>query len=46
MKFPIVSKPINEGSSIGVVISQNKKKLLISLKNSFKKYDDLILRNI
>ena len=43
MKFPIVSKPINEGSSIGVVICQNKKKLLISLKNSFKKYDDLIL---
>ena len=43
MKFPIVSKPINEGSSIGVVISQNKKKLISSLKNSFKKFDDLMI---
>ena len=43
MKFPIVSKPINEGSSIGVVISQNKKKLITSLKNSFKKFDDLMI---
>ena len=42
-KFPIVIKPINEGSSLGVVICKNKKKLDSSLNSLFKKYDELIL---
>ena len=43
IKFPIVSKPINEGSSLGVEVCKNKEKLFKSIKNSFKKYDELIL---
>ena len=43
IKFPIVSKPINEGSSLGVKISENKIKLFKSIKNLLKKYDELIL---
>ena len=43
IKFPIVSKPINEGSSIGVKINDNKTKLFKSIKSLFKKYDELIL---
>ncbi len=42
-KFPIVLKPINEGSSLGVEVCKNKKKLIRSLKALFKKYDELIL---
>ena len=41
--FPIVVKPINEGSSLGVEICKDKKKLLRSLGYLFKKYDELIL---
>ena len=41
--FPIVVKPINEGSSLGVEICKDKKKLLRSLSYLFKKYDELIL---
>ena len=36
-KFPIVAKPINEGSSIGVKIIKNLKLLKIEAKNLFKK---------
>ena len=41
--FPIVLKPINEGSSLGVEICKNKKKLLYSIKKLFKRYDELII---
>ena len=40
--FPMVVKPINEGSSIGVHICKSKTKLLKETKNLFKKYDQLI----
>ena len=43
IKFPIVLKPINEGSSLGVVICKNLEKLIKSINYSFKKYDELIL---
>ena len=43
INFPVVLKPINEGSSLGVEICKNKKKLLRSFRNLFKKYDQLIL---
>ena len=42
IKFPIVVKPINEGSSLGVKICKNNKKLNKETKNLFKKYDQLI----
>ena len=42
IKFPIVVKPINEGSSIGVKICKNIKDLYYSTKYLFKKYDKLI----
>ena len=43
IKFPIVTKPNNEGSSLGVEISKNKKKLFKSIQSLFKKYKELIL---
>ena len=42
IKYPIVLKPINEGSSLGVEICKNKEKLLKSIKLLFKKYEELI----
>ena len=42
IKFPIVIKPVNEGSSLGVEICKNKKKLFKSANFLFKKYDELI----
>jgi len=42
INFPIVSKPTNEGSSLGVQIFQNKEKLLKSINLLFKKYKELI----
>ena len=42
IKFPIVVKPINEGSSIGVKICQNIMDLNKSTKSLFKKYAELI----
>lgn len=42
IKFPVVVKPINEGSSLGVEISKNKEKLFKTIKSLFKKYDELI----
>ncbi len=42
-KYPIVSKPVNEGSSLGVEVSKNKKKLIKSIYHLFKKYDEIIL---
>ena len=43
INFPIVLKPINEGSSLGVEICKNKEKLIKSSHYLFKKYDELIL---
>jgi len=41
--FPVVLKPINEGSSLGVKICKNKEKLFRSSRYLLKKYDELIL---
>ena len=43
INFPIVLKPINEGSSIGVKIVKNTKSLKSSVKFLFKKYNQLIV---
>ena len=43
INYPIVLKPINEGSSLGVEICKNKEKLFRSSRYLFKKYDELIL---
>ncbi len=43
IKFPVVVKPINEGSSIGVKIAKNMKSLQKSVSYLFKKYNELIL---
>ena len=40
--YPIVIKPISEGSSLGVEVCKNFKKLLKSAQKLFKKYDELI----
>tara|TARA_Y100001958_G_C21105149_1_gene453877 strand:- start:43 stop:978 length:936 start_codon:yes stop_codon:yes gene_type:complete len=42
-KFPIVLKPINEGSSLGVEICEDKKKLLKKINSSIRKYSEIIL---
>ena len=42
IRFPVVVKPINEGSSLGVKISQNLKNLKKSSKVLFKKYNTLM----
>ena len=42
IKLPIVVKPTNEGSSLGVEVCKSKKQLLIATKKLFKKYDQLI----
>ena len=42
IKFPVVVKPIDEGSSIGVKICKNILELNKSVKYLFKKYDELI----
>ena len=42
INFPIVVKPINEGSSLGVEVCKNKNKLFGITKNLLKKYDQLI----
>ncbi len=41
--FPIVLKPINEGSSLGVKICKNKKNLFQNIIRQFKEYEELIL---
>ena len=42
IRFPIVVKPINEGSSLGVKVCQNNLSLIKATKNLFRKYDQLI----
>ena len=41
--YPIIVKPTNEGSSLGVKLCLNKKALLSSIKSLIKKYDDLMI---
>jgi D-alanine-D-alanine ligase len=43
IKFPIVIKPINEGSSLGVYICNNMKKLKRNFKNLTKIYNRLLV---
>tara|TARA_B100000963_G_scaffold74627_1_gene62713 strand:+ start:824 stop:1762 length:939 start_codon:yes stop_codon:yes gene_type:complete len=43
IKYPIVIKPVNEGSSLGVMICNNIKKLKKSIISLLRKYDELIL---
>ena len=43
IKFPIVLKPVNEGSSLGVEICKNKKKLIKKINQLLKKYSEIIL---
>ncbi len=43
INFPIVVKPVNEGSSIGVEICKNTQKIFKSISKLFKRYDNLIL---
>ena len=43
IKFPIVTKPINEGSSLGVEVCKNKEKLLKSINRLLRKYNEIIL---
>ncbi len=43
INYPVVVKPINEGSSLGVKICNNKKILFQTIKKLFKKYDELLL---
>ena len=42
IKLPIVVKPTNEGSSLGVEVCKNNNQLLSAAKKLFKKYDQLI----
>ena len=42
IKFPIVIKPVNEGSSLGVKVCKNVPSLIKAAKNLFMKYDQLI----
>tara|TARA_A100001015_G_C15031910_1_gene733803 strand:+ start:1632 stop:2570 length:939 start_codon:yes stop_codon:yes gene_type:complete len=42
IRFPVVSKPINEGSSLGVDVCKNKKKLFRSINSLLKKYNELL----
>ncbi len=43
IKFPIVIKPINEGSSLGVYICKNIKKFYINYKKLKKLYDQILV---
>ncbi len=42
INFPIVVKPVNEGSSLGVNICKNISTLAVATKSLFKKYSELI----
>ena len=41
--YPVIVKPINEGSSLGVELCNNKKTLINSIKKLVKKYDRAML---
>ena len=42
IKYPVVVKPVNEGSSLGVQLCKNNKLLIKETKKLFKRYDQLI----
>ena len=42
ISFPVVVKPVNEGSSLGVIISRNIEDLFKKSKYLFKRYNELI----
>jgi len=43
IKFPVVIKPVNEGSSLGVHICKNKKQLLNKYKKLIREYDRILV---
>ena len=43
LKYPIVVKPSNEGSSIGVKICKNYRSLIIAIKTLLKKYENILV---
>jgi len=43
IKFPIVVKPVNEGSSLGVYICKNKKQFISKYNKLMKKHDRIIV---
>ena len=43
IKYPVIVKPINEGSSLGVELCNNKNILTKSVKKLLKKYDELMI---
>ena len=43
IRFPVVLKPNNEGSSLGVEICKDKKKLFSKINSLIKKYSEIIL---
>ena len=43
INYPIIIKPTNEGSSLGVELCQNKKELIKSINKLKTKYDELML---
>ncbi len=43
INLPIVAKPNNEGSSLGVEICKNKAKLFKSIKRLLKQYEEILL---
>ncbi len=43
INFPIVSKPTNEGSSLGVKVCKNIKNLIKSVNQQLKNYNELII---
>ena len=40
--YPVIIKPVNEGSSLGVKLCKNQNLLVKATKKLFKKYDELI----
>ena len=43
IKFPVVIKPNNEGSSLGVIICKNRKQLITKYKKLIKEYDKILV---
>ena len=43
IKFPVVSKPSNEGSSLGVKVCDNQKKLFKTIRTQLKTYPELVI---
>tara|TARA_Y100000590_G_scaffold232799_1_gene262216 strand:- start:1785 stop:2705 length:921 start_codon:yes stop_codon:yes gene_type:complete len=43
IKFPVVIKPVNEGSSLGVYICKNKKQFITKYKKLIKTYDRILV---